>query len=263
LRRAHVALPEATFADQAVRDEESPADVLEPAGPLRGTLFGDLVHEVLEMVSFADVGAAAAATALLEPGPVRAVLDNVFSHHENVLSAALVRAEDRNQALLQVAQVTWQALHTPLAELGCRLADIPAADRLHECEFYFPEQCTEFRLLVPPRDGFLTGFMDLVVRKDGRYFLPDWKTNDLRGDYSAAALARCMADSDYHRQYLLYTVGLCRWLAKRVPGFDYGRHFGGVYYLFVRGMSPAAPGDGVFFHKPESRELDLERILNP
>ena len=105
------------------------------------------------------------------------------------------------------------------------------------------------------------GFMDLVLRRAGRYYLLDWKTNDLHGDYSSNALKRQMQESDYERQYRLYAVGLRRWLAKRLPAFDFDRHFGGVYYLFVRGMNGRDESAGVFFYKPTLAELDLPSIL--
>ncbi|MDJ0765406.1 MAG: hypothetical protein QNJ97_20665 [Myxococcota bacterium] len=37
----------------------------------------------------------------------------------------------------------------------------------------------------------------------------------------------------------------------RVNGPDYDRHFGGVYYLFIRGLSPrTGPNAGLFWDKP-------------
>ena len=64
-----------------------------------------------------------------------------------------------------------------------------------------------------------------------------------------------MADHGYHLQYLLYTLALDRYLELRVPGYRYETHFGGVLYLFVRGVRPAWPGTGsaapgVYFHRP-------------
>jgi exodeoxyribonuclease V beta subunit len=40
----------------------------------------------------------------------------------------------------------------------------------------------------------------------------------------------------YPLQYLLYTVALDRYLSLRVAGYDYEKHFGGIYYLFLRGV---------------------------
>jgi exodeoxyribonuclease V beta subunit len=55
----------------------------------------------------------------------------------------------------------------------------------------------------------------------------------------------------YVLQYHLYVVALDRWLRLRVPGYDYARDFGGVYYLFLRGIDPARPDLGVFRDRPE------------
>jgi exodeoxyribonuclease V beta subunit len=59
----------------------------------------------------------------------------------------------------------------------------------------------------------------------------------------------------YVLQYMLYSVALHRYLGLRLRGYDYDAHFGGVYYLFVRGMSVAhPPASGVLFERP-SRAL--------
>ena len=46
-------------------------------------------------------------------------------------------------------------------------------------------------------------------------------------------------------------------------GYDYARDFGGVAYLFLRGMSPRhAPGCGVFFDRPSSALVsDLSELV--
>jgi len=50
---------------------------------------------------------------------------------------------------------------------------------------------------------------------------------------------------------LIYTVALHRYLRLRLPDYDYQRHFGGVFYLFLRGMDPAlGPDCGVFHDRP-------------
>jgi exodeoxyribonuclease V beta subunit len=62
-----------------------------------------------------------------------------------------------------------------------------------------------------------------------------------------------MAEHDYFLQYHLYVVAADRWLRRRVKGYDYEKRFGGVFYLFARGMSPAhAAGTGVFFDRPRA-----------
>ena len=51
-------------------------------------------------------------------------------------------------------------------------------------------------------------------------------------------MAAEMARHGYHLQGLLYAVAVHRLLRRRVPGYRFDTHFGGVRYLFVRGMRP-------------------------
>ncbi len=119
---------------------------------------------------------------------------------------------------------------------------------------------------------YLNGVIDLVFEANGRFWLLDWKSNHLGyrpEDYDAKSLSAAMDEHGYHWQYLLYTVALHRYLSSRLPDYDYDRHFGGVYYLFVRGVRPdwkntdGSPS-GVFFTRPD-RELitALDRSLMP
>ena len=50
-----------------------------------------------------------------------------------------------------------------------------------------------------------------------------------------------MAEHRYDLQYQLYTLALHRYLRHRLPDYDYRRHFGGVIYLFLRGVDAAHP----------------------
>jgi exodeoxyribonuclease V beta subunit len=104
--------------------------------------------------------------------------------------------------------------------------------------------------------GYLTGFLDLVVRIPGadgtgpRFAVVDYKTNRLAGrggpltawDYRPEAITAAMHASDYPLQALLYLVALHRYLRWRVPAYAPERHIAGVAYLFVRGMiGPETP----------------------
>jgi exodeoxyribonuclease V beta subunit len=111
--------------------------------------------------------------------------------------------------------------------------------------------------------GFMRGFIDLVFEADDRYWLVDYKSNWLGAtcdDYQAARLPAVMARETYWLQYLIYTVVLHRLLRLRLPGYDYDAHVGGVFYLFLRGMTPElGPTSGVFHTRPSRglvEELD-------
>ena len=116
----------------------------------------------------------------------------------------------------------------------------------------FPEQLG--RLTFSPTRGYIKGFIDLVFRFGGKFWLADWKSNWLGNqgeNYGPDALRREMGSRLYLLQYHLYVVALDRWLRLRAPGYDYARDFGGVFYLFLRGIDPARPEWGVFRDKPE------------
>jgi len=135
--------------------------------------------------------------------------------------------------------------------------------------------------------GYLTGSIDLVLRVSGpegppRYAIADYKTNRL-GDYAEPltawdhrpeALQSVMYHAHYALQGLLYTVALHRYLRWRLPDHDPDRDIGGVFHLFLRGMTgpdtPRVDGTpcGVFAWRPPGalvRELSdlLDRGAPP
>ena len=111
------------------------------------------------------------------------------------------------------------------------------------------------RLGFVPSGGFVKGFIDLVVQFDGRFYILDWKSNWLGNrvdNYDQSTLARAMTESLYTLQYHLYVVALHRYLTLRVPDYNYARHFGGVRYVFLRGLDPVRPELGVFGDRPDA-----------
>mgnify|MGYP000352486952 FL=1 len=105
----------------------------------------------------------------------------------------------------------------------------------------------------------------------GRYHLLDWKSNHLgrcAADYAGAALQRAMDQHGYTLQALLYALALHRHLGQRLPGYRHEQHFGGVYYLFVRGVRPGwtlAGGEraGVHLQRPTLQVLrTLDALLD-
>ena len=75
-----------------------------------------------------------------------------------------------------------------------------------------------------------------------------------------------MEESGYTLQYRIYTLAVIAWLRRVVPDFDYERDFGGIYYIYLKGMDAKNNGQGVFFYRPESldevrRYADELRVL--
>lgn len=153
------------------------------------------------------------------------------------------------------------------------LSSLGEEDVLKEMPFYFylREESTkrinallEFSEVVRPVQekmlkGYLTGFVDLVCRYRGKYYIVDYKSNYLGGflhDYTQDKLLVAMRDHNYGLQYWIYTLVLHRFLVATLPDYSYRESFGGVFYLFARGMHPDHPGNGVYFHRPELPVLD-------
>ena len=110
----------------------------------------------------------------------------------------------------------------------------------------------------------LRGFIDLVFTCAGRYYLIDWKSNHLGPNSAAYTQERMLAEmlsSGYVLQYHLYCVALHRHLRRTLPGYDYESHFGGVFYLFLRGVDDSGT-TGVFRDRPTLGLVeDLDRLM--
>ena len=98
-------------------------------------------------------------------------------------------------------------------------------------------------------EDLFTGIADLVVQHpapsdeapSGAYYLFDWKSNHLgptRDHYGPEAIDRAMRTHHYYLQAHLYAVGLHRHLRARLgDAYDPEVHFGGLAYVFLRGVS--------------------------
>jgi exodeoxyribonuclease V beta subunit len=160
-------------------------------------------------------------------------------------------------------------LNTPLDpnQPDLILAKVDQTARLNELEFYFPladfnpsgldELLGDWSISGWPQEkirGFMKGYIDLVFCHDERFYIVDWKSNFLGRDldqYSPDNLRQVMAGEHYCLQYLIYTVALHRYLKVRMPGYSYEENFGGVFYIFLRGVGREAGLDsGIYRDKP-------------
>jgi len=168
-------------------------------------------------------------------------------------------AEIRDRQLLREAPFH---LHPPDFDTG-KLVSV-----LDTCLPDFLKRNRSWYADLPPRhiQGFLKGFIDLVACHEGRYFILDWKSNQLGRvpeAYDPEHLPEAMCHSAYPLQYLIYTVALVRFLRQRIPDFDMRKHFGGVLYIFIRGIDPESPGRGVYFHQPEPALIEaLDQLFD-
>ncbi|MEE8540210.1 MAG: exodeoxyribonuclease V subunit beta, partial [Desulfobacterales bacterium] len=166
------------------------------------------------------------------------------------------------------------------------LADIAKHQRITEMEFYYPlnrirpgelkEIFKKFanirirkdfadsleELTFSPSEGFMKGYIDLIFQFKNRFYLLDWKSNFL-GDgiehYHLRKLRKTMVQEFYFLQYHLYTLALYQYLRQHKSDFQYNSDFGGVFYIFMRGVDPQfGPEFGIYHDIPK---IDLINAL--
>ncbi|MGB0894849.1 MAG: exodeoxyribonuclease V subunit beta [Parashewanella sp.] len=153
---------------------------------------------------------------------------------------------------------------------GLSLYKLANQQKLVEMEFYLPIKTLSAKNLnqtlidfgygdnldFDNLKGMLKGFIDLVFEHDGKYYIADYKSNHLGDDfdcYGTRAMSQTMLDHRYDLQFILYSLALHRYLQTRITNYDYDTHFGGCYYLFLRGMSANNPTTGVFYDRPPTK----------
>lgn len=235
----------------------------------RGAQAGTCLHAMLEeadFARFAELDAAAEREAF-----ARRIIERHLS---------LPSEEAKEAAVEGAAQMLYDVLNAEIAP-GLRLRSVAPDMRFAELEFLLslPSGLTadilgealgelDPKYAVPGLSrekltGFLTGFIDLAIAADGRFWVIDWKSNavaDTPEGYTQAAMSAEMTKHSYRLQYLIYLVALKRFLRARL-----GRHFsmsmiGGAIYVFLRGVrasqTTAENPQGVVFDPVDAAVID-------
>ncbi|MGR9115711.1 MAG: exodeoxyribonuclease V subunit beta [Gammaproteobacteria bacterium] len=228
------------------------------AGLPKGAQTGNAVHDLLEHIDF---------RVLAEGGDISAQRDQSCLRY----GVKLEQPEMLDQLLRAVVSTPLDAEDPHFC-----LMNLKRAQCLKEMPFYLVMQpmnaagindilsnTSAFQPLTSKQmQGYLTGFIDLVCEYNGRYYVMDYKTNALP-DYRPETLTEAMREHNYGLQYWLYTVVLHLYLQKRLDHYDYELHFGGVRYLFVRGMRPAMAMSGVYEDRPDLGRIEaLSELFN-
>lgn len=227
-----------------------------------GAATGNLLHQLFEDIDFSRED----------------LWDEIIAR---TLKSYLPNAQDSYAILLR--QMLDHVLKVPIT-MGYdtfSMSDIPYYKRISELEFDFPVSALQTNQLsifggegkiINTRsfegkalEGIMNGKIDLFFEHACRYYVLDWKSNYLGfkvEDYSKEALLQSMNENNYHLQYLLYTVAVKKYLQSRIPGFDYEKHFGGIIYLFLRGVR-REDNNGIFTARPSLKKIQgLENMLN-
>lgn len=231
----------------------------------RGAVAGTALHEMIEQIDFQN------------PNRWKGVVEKVLMKYrfvereDDVQNTVMVK--DCLEMLKQLGETN--LLYTE--EKALFLKDIDPRSRMDEMEFFYP--CREIELAklkkifkkyyaedevkaeyfndleslnYKMKSGYLTGFIDSIVEHEGQYFLIDWKSNHLgqsKEDYSYQSLKSQIIHSKYYLQFHIYSLALHLLLKQKLKSaYHYEQHFGGVLYVFLRGIG-LGKGSGVFYEK--------------
>ena len=233
----------------------------------RGPKAGSFLHKIMEQVDFSRAGE---------------------GEREDLVRDLLADYGYEEQWTAAICGMLENTLGASLSEehQGLKLSLVPTNCRLTELEFYFPmrlitptdlasifegESVSSSMAYIPERiealefspiRGFMKGYIDLVFQWNGKYYLVDWKSNHLGPDieaYNQGSMEEEMLRHFYVLQCHIYCLALDQYLSLRLPGYDYQRHFGGAFYIFLRGMdAEKAPKYGVYGTRPS---VDLIKRL--
>lgn len=246
LSRAHFTAP----FEPAELDEGYDQFIFQTLG--RGAGVGTALHSIFERLNFT------------ERNSWQQTIDEAWRYYPTMLKEA-----SKAFMLKLVEQV--MSVQLPV-EQPFSLCEVQQQHKLPELEFYFPLSNinkTEINSLLGDEaelrgeadlDGLMTGFIDLVFEHKGRYYIVDWKSNHLGNSaehYDQSGMEEAMKGSNYHLQYMIYTLALVRYLRQKIANFDYDQHIGGVVYVFLRGVREGKR-TGLYVTKP-GREM-IEKL---
>ena len=275
LRHGGISTPD---HDQDILSDEQRVDETIPEASIddkirfnltKGAASGNLLHDILEHIDFSQ------------------------PHWQRAMERPLSRFSEKLDDLQQSKLISWleSCLDTRLIN-GPKLNELLWSYTLRESEFYFPmeqvkpdalgklltrhrrEQMKEDNSLMQlssiqlpgynKLQGMMHGFIDLIFEWQDKFYIVDYKSTHLGNRlecYEQKSLEKNNRDNYYDLQYLLYSLALHRYLKSRKPDYDPAQHFGGVYYLYLRGMK-ADSEQGVYYTSISSELLqELDQLF--
>lgn len=73
-----------------------------------------------------------------------------------------------------------------------------------------------------------------------------------------------MCDNRYDIQYQIYSIALHRYLNIKLSNYNYNVNFGGIYYIFLRGLnlnSKFRSIYGIYYIKPKFKLINKLNLL--
>ncbi len=220
-------------------DDSTESITLDKSFPA-GSDLGQVLHDVFEVIDYtADY------SITLNDEMLEGVISDKFIEYGFVVRPEWI--EDVKTIVNNVLHAKLPVIHgsNKCAE-SIYLNTISFADRKNETEFNFNK---ENELLK----HYFNGFVDLIFRNGEYYSIVDWKSDRLNDidftSYHDVKIMKDHVDDLYSIQRVLYSYCLIKWLKNFYPQLSeqeiFEKHFGGVYYVFLRGCN-AGNGNGIY-----------------
>lgn len=217
-----------------------------------GRNIGIFLHEVIEKLDLTSFANSPDLGSWRERDEVRLIFIDAMRRHQVFDERWLERG----------TEIVFNALTSRIATAPeVSIGPLYRCPNVRELEFVYPIPENAHPLLASPgpdtswivQRGYLKGFVDFVFEDRGLYYFADWKSDAL-ATYDLATLKPHVKEH-YGLQAKIYSLGIVRLLGIRSKS-EYDERFGGLLYLFIRGMKRGDMGrDGVYFQRPDWDEI--------
>ncbi|WP_395480179.1 exodeoxyribonuclease V subunit beta [Candidatus Curculioniphilus buchneri] len=221
----------------------------------RGALFGTFLHSVLEKLDFTQpVNSQGLYHYFIQHGIDTIWIPTITNWITNVISIPLNGDLPSLSCLSNNNRQSELQFHLSIE------SEVNSRDLDQLCKNYDPLSTRCPSLTFPQIKGMLQGCIDLIFRWKDLYYLLDFKSNWLGKDstsYTQLKMEQAMIINRYELQYQIYTLALDRFLRHRLIKYNYQSNFGGVFYLFLRGIDDiASPSNGIYYCRPKENLIN-------
>ena len=266
----------------------------------KGAHTGNLLHDILEQTDFSApnwqeslekpllVYGELTSGGVTGTGNTSFTEDELIAWLEQVLSAPFITSTNDNEKITSLAELEHNKtlreseFYFPMQGQGTNALAKLLTDHRNSAQrseintstsnptststesLKYPVMLPSYKKLI----GMMHGFIDLIFEHQGKYYLCDYKSSHLGDsfqDYQFDALLDNVEKNYYDLQYLIYCLALHRYLKQTLVDYDVSEHFGGVYYLYLRGMTtaPEHQGAGVYYRQITEQEInDLDELFS-
>lgn len=220
-------------------DSLSPIEV--PSSYPYGKYIGTALHEVFEILDFTNY-----AKQLEKAIDSRMTANFINLDEESKLYTRTI--------IKNVLNAKFPVIHgNQLVNESFELKGIDATNKKAEVEFNFNIRDEKLK-------NYANGSIDLIFKRGEYYSIIDWKSDKLNEEfvsYSNPKDLKRHVDDAYSIQRVLYSYCLIKWLKDHYPNLSeqeiFEQHFGGVYYVFIRGCN-SNKGNGIYAQTWEDYE---------